>query len=258
MAAMQLKFQQAEAALLDTIAFVPAEYDNYVFLSNLYNVAGQMLDPSYYEKAVAIADKGIEVEPFGPALRVQRARALVALNRPDEALKDAEFAVKMDPIYTEAADAARQNLRQRWAVPMKRSGSTRRIAAWQPPEPSTPEAARIVKATRVLSDHRLRKRRRRGPGGHSRQLHAALRAARAHPTRRPSLRRTPPASTRANRRRRTSSRGGSPSSCSCLLAAVLVAAGFVIRGFVTRDQRAHVAAGDRDPDLDAAGLGEPQ
>ena len=92
MAAMQLKFQQAEAALLDTIAFVPAEYDNYVFLSNLYNVAGQMIDPSYYDKAVAIADKGIEVEPFGPALRVQRARALVALDRPRRgALKDVEF-----------------------------------------------------------------------------------------------------------------------------------------------------------------------
>ena len=43
---VQPKFQQAEAALLDTIAFVPAEYDNYVFLSNLYNVAGQMIDPS--------------------------------------------------------------------------------------------------------------------------------------------------------------------------------------------------------------------
>ena len=102
MAAMQQKFQQAEAALLETIAFVPAEYDNYVFLTNLYNVAGQMINRSYYEKAVAIADKGIKVEQFGPALRVQRARALQALNRTDDAIKDAEFAVKMDPVYSEA------------------------------------------------------------------------------------------------------------------------------------------------------------
>ena len=102
MAAMRLKFQQAEAALRDTIAFVPAEYDNYVFLSNLYNVAGQMIDPAYYEKAVAIADKGIEVEPFGPAIRVQRARALLSLDRTDDALKDLQFAVKMDPMYVEA------------------------------------------------------------------------------------------------------------------------------------------------------------
>jgi hypothetical protein len=102
MAGVQMKFQEAEAALLETIAFVPSEYDNYVFLSNLYNVAGQMLNPSYFEKAVAIADKGIVVEPFGPALRVQRARALVSLNRNEEALKDAEFAAKMDPNYAEA------------------------------------------------------------------------------------------------------------------------------------------------------------
>ncbi len=97
----QQRFQQAEAALLETIAFVPSEYDNYVFLSNLYNVAGQIINPSYYEKAVAIADKGVKVEEFGPALRVQRARALLALNRVAEATKDAEFAVKMDPAYTE-------------------------------------------------------------------------------------------------------------------------------------------------------------
>ena len=102
MATVQQTFQQAEAALLETIAFVPAEYDNYVFLTNLYNVAGQMLNPSYYEKAVATADKGIVVEPFGPALRLQRARALLALNRTDEALKEVEFAVRMDPMYTEA------------------------------------------------------------------------------------------------------------------------------------------------------------
>ena len=102
MAAMQQKFQEAEAALLETIAFVPAEYDNYVFLSNLYNVAGQMINPSYYDKAVAIADKGKAVEQFGPAIRVQRARALVSLGRLEEAREDMEFAVKMDPVFPEA------------------------------------------------------------------------------------------------------------------------------------------------------------
>ena len=81
---------------------MPAEYDNYVFLSNLYNSAGRMLDSSYYEKAVEIADRGVEVEPFGPAVRVQRARALAALGRTEEALKDAQFAVEMDLDYAEA------------------------------------------------------------------------------------------------------------------------------------------------------------
>ena len=102
MAAMQQKLQEAEAALLETIAFVPAEYDNYVFLTNLYNVAGQMIDPSYFDKAVAIANKGVEVEPFGPAIRMQRARALLAQNKTSEALKDLQFAVEMDGMYTEA------------------------------------------------------------------------------------------------------------------------------------------------------------
>jgi len=103
MTAVQMKFQEAEAALKDAIAFVPSEYDNYVFLTNLYNVGGQMINRSYYEDAVALADKGVVVEPFGPALRVQRARALLALGRKDEAIKDLEFAVKLDPVYVEAA-----------------------------------------------------------------------------------------------------------------------------------------------------------
>ena len=101
-AQFKTKFLQAEAALLDTIEFVPAEYDNYVFLTNLYNSAGRMLDPKYYERAVEIGNKGVEVEQFGPAIRVQRSRALLSLGRLDEALKDAKLAADMDPAYTEA------------------------------------------------------------------------------------------------------------------------------------------------------------
>jgi len=103
MSAVQMKFREAEAALIDAINFVPSEYDNYVFLTNLYNVGGQTIDRSYYQDAVDLADKGVVVEPFGPALRVQRARALLALNRTDEAIKDLEVAVRLDPVYVEAA-----------------------------------------------------------------------------------------------------------------------------------------------------------
>jgi tetratricopeptide (TPR) repeat protein len=145
MAGVQLSFQEAEAALLETIAFVPSEYDNYVFLSNLYNVAGQMINPSYYEKAVAIADKGIIVEPFGPALRVQRAKALLALNRKEEALKDAQYAFKMDPNYIEAV-----MLVAKIYDGLGRSGEAlaiyKAVAALQPPQASTPEAISILKA----------------------------------------------------------------------------------------------------------------
>ena len=103
MAGVQAKFQEAEAALIAAISFVPSEYDNYVFLTNLYNVGGQTINPSYYQKAVGLAGVGVQLEPFGPALRVQRARALLALKRTDEAIKDLELAVKLDPVYLEAA-----------------------------------------------------------------------------------------------------------------------------------------------------------
>jgi len=102
MALMAARLREAETALLETIAFVPAEYDNYVFLSNLYNIAGQTMNPSYYEKAVEIADKGIVVERFGPAVRLQRAKALLGLNRVQEAAKELEIVTRMDPKYTEA------------------------------------------------------------------------------------------------------------------------------------------------------------
>jgi tetratricopeptide (TPR) repeat protein len=146
MAAVQMKFQQAEAALLETIAFVPPEYDNYVFLSNLYNVAGQMINPSYYEKAVAIADKGIVVEPFGPALRVQRSRALLALGRNEEALKDAEYAYKMDPNYVEPLLLIPKIL-----VALGRDAEALRIyksiEAWQTGQPGVADAIKALEAS---------------------------------------------------------------------------------------------------------------
>jgi len=95
------KIALAEAAFLSTIKFVPWEYDNYVFLANLYNLAGQTVDPSYYEKAVEIARRGVEVERYGPAIRTQLARALISTGKTDEAVKELEYAVKMDPVYAE-------------------------------------------------------------------------------------------------------------------------------------------------------------
>jgi O-antigen ligase len=95
-------FKRAEASLLETIEFVPWEYDNYVFLANLYNLAGQFFDPSYFRKAEEMGLKGIEVEEFGPAIRLQYARTLVALEREDEAIEQLEIAVGMDPAYVDA------------------------------------------------------------------------------------------------------------------------------------------------------------
>lgn len=97
------RFAAAESALRDTINFVPWEYDNYVFLANLYNLGGQSLNPEYFKRGLEIANKGIEVEPFGPAIRTQKARALIGMNKPQDAVKDLEFAVKLDPAYAEGA-----------------------------------------------------------------------------------------------------------------------------------------------------------
>ncbi|MCE5192115.1 MAG: O-antigen ligase family protein [Actinomycetia bacterium] len=95
-------YQNAEQGLLKAIAFVPTEYDNYVFLSNLYNQGGYYLDITYVDKAVEIAKKGIGVEPYGPAIRVQLAFAYTNLGRYDDAATAAKAATEMDPNYIEA------------------------------------------------------------------------------------------------------------------------------------------------------------
>ncbi len=82
-AAAQAAFVGAETSLRDTISFVPWEYDNYVFLSNLYNLGGQVYGSQYYKQALETARQGIEVERYGPAIRLQFARALDATGDTD-------------------------------------------------------------------------------------------------------------------------------------------------------------------------------
>ena len=102
-AAAKDKLGLAERSLLNTIRFVEPEYDNYVFLANLYNLAGQMFDARFYTDAIKWAKQGTVVEPYGPAIRVQLARALVSTGKNADAIKELEYAVKMDPTYAEAA-----------------------------------------------------------------------------------------------------------------------------------------------------------
>ena len=103
MSDVQKKFDAAEAALLATIKFVPDEYDNYVFLANLYNIGGQILNKSYYNEAIKISEQGIAVEPYGPAIRVQMARAYIALGQNAKAVEQLQTAWGMDNAYAEAA-----------------------------------------------------------------------------------------------------------------------------------------------------------
>ncbi len=95
-------YQNAEEGLRMAIDFVPTEYDNYVFLANLYNQGGYYFDINYVSKAIEIAKKGIEVEPYGPAIRVQLAFAYTNLGEYDDAIAAAKSAAEMDPAYLEA------------------------------------------------------------------------------------------------------------------------------------------------------------
>lgn len=101
LAQAETQFRTTERVMLETIEFVPWEYDNYVFLANLYTAAGDYLDPRYHDSSVAIARRGIDEMGFkyGPALRFQLARALLAKGDVDAAYEEARFAAEMDPNY---------------------------------------------------------------------------------------------------------------------------------------------------------------
>jgi predicted Zn-dependent protease len=95
-------YTKSVAAIESTIKFVPWEYDNYVFLTSMHNLAGQTLSTQYYADAKKAALRGIAVEPFGPAIRVEYGRALAGSGDVNGAIKQTEIAANMDPNYAEA------------------------------------------------------------------------------------------------------------------------------------------------------------
>lgn len=100
--AAEQTLENASAAYDDMIEFVPQEYDTYVFYANLYNEAGAYLDTSYYSRAIEIAQKGVEIEPFGPAVRVQLASAALSTGQVDLAIEHLEMATGLDPKFVQA------------------------------------------------------------------------------------------------------------------------------------------------------------
>ena len=97
----KLSMQEAVDSLEKTIALVPTEYDNYLFLAGLYNQAGNYLDPAYFQDALKAADRGIAVEPFGPGVRMQKGLAQVSSGDVNGAVATLKDAVDMDPNYLE-------------------------------------------------------------------------------------------------------------------------------------------------------------
>lgn len=112
-AAADLAFLGAEKEFQSVIDWVPMEYDNYVFFANLYNEAAfAYRDMSYAEKAIAVAKRGMEVEPFGPAIRLQLVTAYLTLGQPQLALEAAERAIQMDLSFTDVWVAIGESNRQ--------------------------------------------------------------------------------------------------------------------------------------------------
>ncbi len=102
-AAVKSSFASAEAAFKDAIAFQPDEYDNYVSLAELYVFGGQVLDKSYYDRAVAVARQGLAVEPYGTAIRIALARALLGMGKTAEGIKELEYCLSIEPTGGQAA-----------------------------------------------------------------------------------------------------------------------------------------------------------
>lgn len=95
-------FNSAEGSLKDTIRLFPDEYDNYVFLANLYVLGGQVFGgDDYYQNAITVAEAGIDIERYGPAIRAQKARALYALGQDQEAIDELTYCLELDPAYVE-------------------------------------------------------------------------------------------------------------------------------------------------------------
>ena len=144
--AFRRSFANAEAAFKDTIAFVPDEYDTYVSLAELFNLGGQALSPELFQSAVTVARQGLEVEPFGTAIRVQLARALLGLGRTDEAIKELTYVVRIDPRDGKAA----VELAQIYAVQGKTGKALavlRGVEAVAPGQPGVAEAIQQLEAS---------------------------------------------------------------------------------------------------------------
>jgi putative inorganic carbon (HCO3(-)) transporter len=144
--AVKQSFASAETALKDAIAFAPEEYDNYVTLADLYNVGGGALTKDLYQSAIKVAEQGLEVAPFGTAIRVQLARSLLAVGKTAEAVKTLEYVVRIDPTGGQAA-LILADLYQQQGKPAKALALLRSFEALAPGQPGIAEAIQQLEAS---------------------------------------------------------------------------------------------------------------
>jgi putative inorganic carbon (HCO3(-)) transporter len=100
--AIRGEFAAGEAAFQNAIAYVPYEYDYWVFFASFYNLAGQVINKSFYSEAINVAERGIQVERYGPAIRIQLARALIATGKTGAAASQLQYCLRLDPTNSQA------------------------------------------------------------------------------------------------------------------------------------------------------------
>jgi len=102
-AAAKSSFESAKTAFEDAGAFQPDEIDNYVPLAALYARAGQALDKGYYQKAIEVARGALALDPNGTPVRTVLALGLLGTGQVEEAAKELEYCVKVEPGGARAA-----------------------------------------------------------------------------------------------------------------------------------------------------------
>jgi len=138
-------FLEAKSALEKAIDFTPPEYDNYVILASLYNLAGEAMDADLYQDAIQVAERGLQIMPLGTSIRVQLAHSLVATGRMPEAVEALEYCVQIDPTGGEAA-AYLAGIYQQQGDPDKALELLRSVEALAPGQPGIADAIRELEA----------------------------------------------------------------------------------------------------------------
>jgi O-antigen ligase len=150
LSALKGNFGRAETAFKDAIAFAPDEYDDYVWLAELYMLGGDAIDKRYYDDVVRVARQAIAIEPYGPSVRVLLARALLSQGKIVEGVTELEGILKMAPSYGPAAlllaQAYEQMGRADEALAVLRS-----VEALAPGQPGVADAIQQLETSRKPS-----------------------------------------------------------------------------------------------------------
>ena len=103
LATVEASFAVTETAYSEAISSNPWDYANYVNLAAVYNAAGAALDRAYYQRAIDTAERGLEIMPYGTDVRVELAKALLAMGQTAEARQTLQYCMKLDPANEPAA-----------------------------------------------------------------------------------------------------------------------------------------------------------